>query len=75
MQVGSRIQALVDYIAPDEAERFDWGWFPLCGDTGVILNSFTTESGALAFDVKFDEDDLPNESWPYLASEIEEIDA
>lgn len=75
MQVGSKIQALVDYISPDEAERFDWGWFPICGDEGVIVNSFTMETGETAYDIRFFEDDLPNESWPYLASEIEEIAA
>lgn len=75
LEVGTRVMAKIDYIGPDEAASFDWGWFPICGDEGVIVNSFKMETGEIAHDIQFDEDDLPSESWPYLASEIEEVAA
>jgi len=73
LEVGSRVMILNDFLGPDEWNEFEW--LPMAGDEGVVVNTFVTELGEQAYDVRIDNDEIDNESWPYLASEIEEIAA
>jgi len=73
LAIGTRVYVTQDFLGPDEHNEFEW--YPLAAEEGTIRAAYPNDHDEIIYDIEFDLDPQPNETWPYLENEVREIES